>query len=374
MKTLFVTFLLAGHFVCAHSLPDSIIVNAGKRSKIIFFGQTRGDLKNLERLDLNQLLRKLNMQYAVINEDSITADVMQQGNQYRMKLDMSSSPSMNGISAQPKSLTAWQRYKKNTYLNGYVGTSVGGFGGTYSYTSPSPTSSELFSSNPNIKSTDFRLLNTFRLENRSIVGIGLFHDAFLMENKKTALKLRYGIGAELLSIRFRHSFGYSFNYVSTVALTGAQLSEYYQNLQNYITNLRIEPRASEARGNSYYLQLMPKIFIKGKKGKSLFSVGIGGRFNLNSIYLTNISLNRNFTGNTLQSYPSSIVDARNFFVAPFYFLRAGFSLIGEIGYKNIAVFCHYNPIFTTIVTYTNDYTESNRANIGFFNMGLKFGR
>ena len=60
MKTIFSICLLTVYTAFAVEQPDSIIVNAGKNSRVIFYGKSPEDLKNIERLDLNKLLRDLN--------------------------------------------------------------------------------------------------------------------------------------------------------------------------------------------------------------------------------------------------------------------------------------------------------------------------
>ena len=60
MKKIFSICLLTAYSTFAVEQPDSIIVNAGKNSRVIFYGKTQQDLKNIERLDLNKLLRDLN--------------------------------------------------------------------------------------------------------------------------------------------------------------------------------------------------------------------------------------------------------------------------------------------------------------------------
>ena len=60
MKTIFPICLLTAYSTFALEQPDSIIINAGQNSRVIFYGKTQHDLKNIERLDLNKLLRDLN--------------------------------------------------------------------------------------------------------------------------------------------------------------------------------------------------------------------------------------------------------------------------------------------------------------------------
>ena len=110
MKTTLIVCLLTAYTAFAVEQPDSIIVNAGKNSRVIFYGKSPEDLKNIERLDLNKLLRDLNQK-----QDSTQVE--------SNRLQMSSEPYQTTTTAPPipKWKQVWQNYRKNTFLNAHVG-------------------------------------------------------------------------------------------------------------------------------------------------------------------------------------------------------------------------------------------------------------
>ena len=161
----FVSFFCVNCSVFA-ALPDTIIVNTGQNSKVVFYGKTPAELKKLEKLDLNQLLRRINQK-----QDSLDQFAPQPNNpNQRIKLDVGDR------TLNIKPLTAWQKYKENTFLNFYVGRSVNYE--DYTITNPSQETLRNYLGYSNVSPYARASVN---LENKISIGISLQHETKIVE-------------------------------------------------------------------------------------------------------------------------------------------------------------------------------------------------
>lgn len=364
--TLFVCLLTAQ---LSHA-ADSLIVNAGRNSRVVFYGKTPADLQNLERLDLNKLLRDLNQ-----TEDSTSNRIQLSSDTYQI------SPK-----PVPKLKQFWNNYKKNTYFNFYIGTGSYAFFqqpiGRYEYfRQADPT---VFIPNPPIK--DYTFFNSLWLRTRSLLSISLVHDVYLLNKKRVGLKLRYGVGMEALGLRFEYS-----NVIKTDV---SQLNNYElmsRARSDYFNTLGTTAFQTDVRSMSYNAQLMPKVFLKNKKGQETFHFGLGIRYNsstitqpvraaLNGWGVYGTSSNA-VLGGQITFSQTPIVMAKDVFysVGPGKF--GSFTFMSEIGYKSIAVFANYTPTFTKIkpnfrenLSTNAQYFNPNEGNLGFYNFGIRIGR
>jgi hypothetical protein len=362
MKTapLFICFLAAQLSFAA----DSLIVNAGSNSRVIFYGKSPADLKNLERLDLNKLLRDLNQ-----TQDSTSE-----------RLQMSSESYRVAEKPLPKWKQFWQEYKKNTFFNFHVGmgtrTLFNNAIGSYEYFRlPNPA---VFLPNP--PTQNYTLAHSLWLRTRSVVGVSLLHQAYLLEGKKSGLKLNYGIGVEALGLRYEY-----LNRIETDRelmrdnpsgagqLLTAQ-GEYVREIEMYIWQ-------TDVRAMGYNAQLMPKFFLKDKKRKESFSFGLGVRYNLS---YTRQPINGgvpNVWGGYTRMSRTPIVSSKDIFYSTRDADVSSFTFMAEIGYRSISLFAQYTPAFTQIqpnlrpnASANAQYFNQRSGNLGFVNFGLKFGR
>lgn len=365
MKTIFSICLLTAYTAFAVEQPDSIIVNAGKNSRVIFYGKSPEDLKNIERLDLNKLLRDLNQK-----QDSTKVD--------SNRLQMSSEPYQTTTTAPIlKWKKIWQNYRKNTFLNAHVG--VGNyrfFGkpiGEYEYfrlTDPNVIM-------PNSGLTDYRLSLALWLRTRSVVGISVLHDATLLNGQRAAFKLRYGVGAEALGLRFEY-----YNQTSNIKYSQTEQEIAFDKARwEYLKQLGINREQTDVRAMSYYAQIMPKVVLKNKKGKETFSFGIGVRLNQSFIRqpIRSGPIN-DFGGRTIWS-TGPIVLANEVFYTTKDSDAKSVSFLAEVGYRSVSLFANYTPAFTEIsqqfrgnFTSTDAPFISQSGKLGFVNFGVKFGR
>ena len=88
---------------------DSIVVNIGKHKRIILWGQTKEDLKALEKYDLNKIVIQMNQDL-----DEMPSNVRRS---FRQDYDGNSYTKEMTFKRQLEEMTSWQRLKRNTYLN-----------------------------------------------------------------------------------------------------------------------------------------------------------------------------------------------------------------------------------------------------------------
>lgn len=380
MKTIFSICLLTAYSTFAVEQPDSIIINAGQNSRVIFYGKTQQDLKNIERLDLNKLLRDLNQK-----QDSAKAV----SNHLQM-----SSESYHTTTAKPtpKWKKIWQNYRKNTFLNAHVGLgSYRFFGkpiGEYEYfrlTDPNVIM-------PNSGFTDFTMRQSLWLRTRSAVGISLLHDIPLINTSRMAFKLRYGLGAEALGLRFEYSNIMLINPISREFLESADWRTFNNTKWQYVQDLGTNLEQTDVRAMSYYAQIMPKLVLKDKKGRESFSFGVGIRFNKSSvkqpihggapngwgIYSSGSDVSGG--GRTTRS-EGPIVSTKEISYVTDNSNAKSISFLAEAGYRNISLFANYTPAFTEIsqrsrgnYTSTTAPFNTQSGKLGFVNFGVKFGR
>jgi hypothetical protein len=116
MKKLFPLFFLfysSVSFAENFSDIDSIVVNIGKRKKIVLWGQTREDLKALEKYDLNRIVVQMNQDL-----EEMPNNVRRS---FRQDYEGNSYTKETTLQRQLEGLTPWQRLKRNTYLNFSIG-------------------------------------------------------------------------------------------------------------------------------------------------------------------------------------------------------------------------------------------------------------
>jgi hypothetical protein len=373
MKTSLFCLLMLSQIAMA-SIPDSIIVNTSKTSKVIFYGRTRDDLKRLEKLDLNQLLKKLNQQQETTNNDSLDVDIIKNGKNKKLKLDINLNQPANDIGLTNVVVpNRWLRFKKNTFLNGYLG--IGLLNTANSYEGFRDLGSEFGTIVGYPGQVQGYANHTLRLQTKNIIGISVLHDFKMTETKSTLFAFRLGLGFELLSFRLDHSTGWGWSYQGGKVLTNEQMTQISEKATAYFLSQQIKANIFEARGNTFSIQAMQKIFIKNKNNIPTFSIAMGGRLNTN--FMTPIP-NYFIQPSIWSGAYRPIISTPKYEIVAREYPKASVSFIGEIGYKNIALFFNYNPDFTqmqkNVVLPNNGYIVSDQANIGFLNIGLKLGR
>jgi len=309
------------------------------------------------------------------------------------RLQMSSEPYQTTLNAPiPKWKQIWQNYKKNTFLNAHVGLGsyrfLGKPIGEYEYfrlTDPNVIM-------PNSGLTDFTMRQSLWLRTRSAVGVSLLHDISLVNKSRMAFKLRYGAGAEALGLRFEYSNVMLINPISREFLGSESWRTFDNNRWQYIKDLGTTLEQTDVRAMSYYAQIMPKFFLKDKKGRESFSFGLGVRFNKSSIKQPIrggapngwgiYSSGSNALGGGRTTFSRGpIVLANEVAYSTKDFDNNNISFLAEVGYRSISLFANYTPAFTEIsqqfrgnFTSTDAPFTTQSGKLGFVNFGVKFGR
>ncbi len=121
MKTLITLLFLLfstniyANFSTKNADLDSIVVNIGKRKKIVLWGETKDDLKALEKYDLNRIIIQMNQDL-----EEMPTNVRRS---FRQDFEGNSYTKETTYQRELEGLTSWQRLKRNTYLNLSVGLS-----------------------------------------------------------------------------------------------------------------------------------------------------------------------------------------------------------------------------------------------------------
>lgn len=105
---------------------DSIVVNIGKRKKLIIFGESKEDLKDFEKYDLNKILRQMNQELDDM-PDGVKKMVLRdyEGNTYEKKTEKQlKKDSLAALRQKQMYATKWQNFVNNYYLNFSFGFNV----------------------------------------------------------------------------------------------------------------------------------------------------------------------------------------------------------------------------------------------------------
>jgi hypothetical protein len=292
----------------------------------------------------------------------------------------------------PKWKQLWQNYRKNTFLNAHVGLGsyrfLGKPIGEYEYfrlTDPNVIM-------PNSGLTDFTMRQSLWLRTRSAVGVSLQHDIPLINTSRKAFKLRYGAGAEALGLRFEYGNLMFINPISREFLGSEGWRTFDNSHWQYIKELGTTLEQTDVRAMSYYAQIMPKFFLKDKKGRESFSFGVGIRFNKSSMKqpihggvpngwgIYSSGSNASGGGRTTFSR-GPVVLAKEVAYYTDDSNAKSISFLAEAGYRSVSFFVNYTPAFTEIsqkfkgnFTSTNAPFTTQSGKLGFVNFGIKLGR
>jgi hypothetical protein len=241
---------------------DSIIVNIGKRKRIILWGETKEDLKALEKYDLNRIVKQMNQDLEEMPANvrrSIRQDY--EGNNYTK--EATRQRDLEGM-------TPWQRLTRNTYLNFSVGfTSV-----KYLQRGSSP-----------FKNSD--KLFRYRTFGSPNLSLGLMRQESFIRTGRKELLLRYGIdinwyylssvstGKTSYLLRVNNTNTTAFD---TVAIYHPSPTGNYYTVENYLStdNIKREPE-STANQSLFYanFKINPTINFYGANNEKTFHFGFG---------------------------------------------------------------------------------------------------
>lgn len=173
-------------------VEDTIIVKVGERKKIIFWGETKEDLKDLEKYDLNLIIRQMNQDL-----DEMPTDMKRM---YRRDYNGNTFDKVQDD--ETEYMTSWQKLKRNTYLNISLGM----------------TSSNVLLRNVKNNSLEpFGLpkeLYQQKVATSPSIGFSLMHHENFLRSGRKEILLRYGFDLSwyYLNHKSTKKTGYEINY------------------------------------------------------------------------------------------------------------------------------------------------------------------
>jgi hypothetical protein len=245
---------------------DSIVVNIGKRKKIVLWGETKEDLKALEKYDLNRIVVQMNQDL-----DEMPGNVRRS---FRQDFEGNSYTKETTFQRELEGLNHWQRLKRNTYLNLSVGLNSANFLQVSSPTyNPFKMTEQIFRQNfltsPSISIALMRQESFIRTGHKEIVlryGFDLsWYHLRSISTKRTAYLLR------LNSLD-------NTKYDTVAVYRPAKTGNYYtvENLNSGI-NTQKEVAPYTANQSLFYtdFKIIPTINFYGKNNQKTFNFGIG---------------------------------------------------------------------------------------------------
>lgn len=120
MKNIFtLLFLLVNISQAFASLSDSIVVNIGNRKRLIIYGESKQDLKDFEKYDLNKIIRQMNLELENMPTD-IKRMVIRDfdGTTYNKRTEKQiKQDSLAQLRKEQQYTTKWQHFINTYYLN-----------------------------------------------------------------------------------------------------------------------------------------------------------------------------------------------------------------------------------------------------------------
>ncbi|MCF0064094.1 hypothetical protein MUK70_27840 [Dyadobacter chenwenxiniae] len=340
--------------LCTPTKPDTIILNAGNNSKIIFYGKSAADLQQLETIDLNKILKELN---------TAQAGAQKSDKQY-INLDNQE------FISEPIEPTRGQRYLANTFLNLHIG--VGYNVNRYTFFQAPPAL---------LNHPTGRLTNDIVMENLMTSSLSVVHDMKFATRPGYDISLRYGAGIGLNIQRFLH-----WNLVWPVP--NEDIKQVTERAKELLKENQITPLKSDFNAFQSFIQVTPRVVLKNRKGLSTFYLNVGARLNYNRNFQNaNPSQYANAVIASISSGPTASDEKSPITTGGGYGVYGkkhtfGISYLAEMGYKWIGLFIVYYPEYIPLTTkpingtdrLNSGFINGKKGSIGYVSFGVKLGR
>lgn len=250
---------------------DSIVVNIGKRKKIVLWGQTREDLKALEKYDLNRIVIQMNQDL-----EEMPGNVRRS---FRQDFEGNSYTKEATFQRQLEGLTRWQRLTRNTYLNFSVGLNSANI---------SQLNNTIY--NP-FKMTEALFRQNF-LTSPSL-SIALMRQESFVRTGRKEIAFRYGFDISWYRLQSRSTKSTAYllklNSLDNTKYDTVAVYRPAKNGDNYYTvdNIATTPNYSNPERGGYApntfnqslfytdFRIIPTIDFYGRNNQKTFSFGIG---------------------------------------------------------------------------------------------------
>ncbi len=268
MKKFFLLLLLLASTVsfAKKSDLDSIVVNIGKRKKIVLWGQTKEDLKALEKYDLNRIVIQMNQDL-----DEMPNNVRRS---FRQDFEGNSYTKETTRQHELEGMNQWQRLKRNTYLNLSIGLNDATFSSLNNVTfTPFKMSEQLFRQNfLTSPSLSFSLMR---------------QESFIRAGRKE-IALRYGFDISWYHLQSKSTKKNAFllklnsldntKYDTLAVYRPAKNGDNYYTIENFgNVNAKNQFAPNTFNQSLFYtdFKVIPTIDFFGRNNQKTFNFGIG---------------------------------------------------------------------------------------------------
>ncbi len=378
MKTLLLSacLLFGGASEAAETKSDTIIINVGANKKVVVYGETKADLKDLEKIDLNKALKEMNK-----NLEEMPVKT-------RKMVVKDYDGSTFNLNTPQVDLTKWNRFVKKTNVSLHVAALNLG------YYSIRP--SELINS---YKITEPFTAETFGGFNNSInLGVSVMHGQMYKLNKQLGFAFKKG-----LQYNFYRSEGsiptpvnvgiYNYKPIFDLkpftSLEPETINRIYADSKKnslIVTRTYTDVEKTNIQGlapkhtlGTLSIELQPTFYFLNKKGSSSFSIspGIFSGLRLHQMDRTTYIL----LGDDFEKISKAGRSSGGLNNQPFSIFNAGINM--EVSYKIFHLFWRqnlYSALESTLVMTKDplkedfDYRRSGEGRIRMTTFGLRIGR
>lgn len=267
-KLITLLFLLFSTLSFAKNITDidSIIINIGKRKKIVLWGQTREDLKALEKYDLNRIVIQMNQDL-----EEMPGNVRRS---FRQDFEGNSYTKETTFQRQLEGLTRWERLTRNTYLNFSVGLN-----------------------SANISQLNNTIYNPFRISEQLFrqnfltspsLTLALMRQESFVRTGRKEIMFRYGFDISWYHLQSRSTKSTAYllklnsldntKYDTVAVYRPAKNGDNYYTIENLgVVNPQKEFEPYTSNQSLFYtdFKVIPTIDFYGRNNQKTFNFGIG---------------------------------------------------------------------------------------------------
>jgi hypothetical protein len=255
---------------------DTIIINVGSKQKVILYGETKADLRELEKFDLNKAVKKMNEELSkmpVKTEKMVVKDY--DGNTYKK--------AENEIDMQ----SGFQKFVKNTHFNINLGMINFEVRDVTSFENPKPNTSTGY------------LMNNYGSANQSrYFGLDLLHSTNIRLDKHLRFNLKKGFGYTFYQLRGTNPYNGALNLIPSILFSTngnsfplstsvVKKEDYYEVTRSFQggTSSQYKIYPSKIRVGMVKAQIQPTLIWIDKKGRESYKLAFGlwGGRNIHSI-------------------------------------------------------------------------------------------
>lgn len=365
MKSLLLTYFIFSSSFLAFSNEvnkDTLIIKVGDRTKVIIYGKTKADLKDLEEIDLNKALREMNknLEAMPLNTQKIVFK------DYNGEMYMTESPKLDQ--------SEWSRFVKKTNVNFHAAWLDLGYYDLTGFDQSEGLRYEAFNGTKNPLNLGVSIFHgeVKKLNNNFGFAFkkGIQYNYFLAESSIPSFNgLLGGTSEDLLNFSWDNVVKNELTY------SDAKNNSLIQTITlNNGTTLQSQALPKRHTFGTLSAELKPTFYMFNKKGVSTFSVSPGAFVGLKlhqkaKTHYLNLSEDNKRSGSSVSS-PSD----------DFGKINMGFQF--DVSYKVVHLFLRKSAFSSegTALAVSGDplsdgnFITSGRSRMGFTTVGIRVGR